>query len=253
MPKIRFLNLLLFGFFISALAGCPAFAYNDTRAFLDGVEDYNNGNYEKAVNSFESLASSGFTNADLAYNIGNAHFKNRDLGKAILWYERALKLKPNDPDLIFNLQYARSMVEDEAIDRESGLLKVVFFIHGLISPRLVQVAALSANALFWLFFLTWKLKRKRPFRLIYASMLIITILFTPAAAYKFYQDAYKKEGVILEKELPVRAGRSDDSTILFVLHEGTKVEVQDTANGYYRIYYDKGKTGWVRPDSVGVI
>ena len=79
-----------------------------TRLFLDGINDYNTGKYKDAVKKLSHIAEKGVVNGKLYYNLGNAYLKSGDVGRAILWYERALKLMPHDPDLRFNINYARS-------------------------------------------------------------------------------------------------------------------------------------------------
>ena len=71
-----------------------------TRLFLDGIKDYRNGRYEDAIQKFSSVADGGVSNGKLFYNLGNAYLKNGDLGLALLWYERADKLIPNDVSTI---------------------------------------------------------------------------------------------------------------------------------------------------------
>ncbi|MCK5097427.1 MAG: BatD family protein, partial [Desulfobacteraceae bacterium] len=71
--------------------------------FLEGVQEYQAGNFVKAADNFERITLSGTKNGELYYNTANAFLKAGDLGKAVLWYERAKKLIPFDADLKFNL------------------------------------------------------------------------------------------------------------------------------------------------------
>ena len=89
---------------------CPA--QPTARAFIAALEAYKQGDFRQAIDQWKSLADSGIANGKLYYNLGNAYLKNNDLGHALLWYERALILMPNDPDLRFNYEYARSLTRD---------------------------------------------------------------------------------------------------------------------------------------------
>ena len=80
-----------------------ASANDPARAFIDGVENYKIGNFTQAAQDFEAVAKLNINNPYLFYNIGNAYLKSNDIGRAILWYERAKVLAPNDPDLNYNL------------------------------------------------------------------------------------------------------------------------------------------------------
>ena len=75
----------------------PVFSWTGTAA-------YRQGDWPGAIRAFDQLAGSGVENGRLFYNLGNAHLKNDDLGRALLWYERALQLIPDDPDLKFQLR-----------------------------------------------------------------------------------------------------------------------------------------------------
>ena len=102
-------------------------ATQSARTFMDGTEAYRNGDWPAAIAAFKSLADAGTDSGKLFYNLGNAYLKNDDLGRALLWYERALKRIPDDPDLQFNYNYALTLTKDERGERESPLLRILFF------------------------------------------------------------------------------------------------------------------------------
>ncbi len=239
-----------------ALAG-PADAAEDrsaaARTFLEGVESYRRGAYGAAVSAFGTLAASGVRNPHLYYNLGNAHLKNGDLGPAILWYERALKLAPDDPDLTFNHAYATSLVKDEREDASAAVYRILFFWRRLLSPWAAAAAALVFNGLFWLVLTVRFLRRKRALKGIAYPLLAGAIIFTAAAFYNYYEAAYVREGIVLPETISVRSGLSEDATELFVLHAGAKVAIQGRKRGFYRIGFSEGKIGWVKGSEIGAI
>ncbi|NJL58891.1 MAG: hypothetical protein HC887_03790, partial [Desulfobacteraceae bacterium] len=83
-------------------------------------------------------------------NLGNAYLRNNDPGHALLWYERAMRLIPDDPDLKFNYGYAMSLTKDEKEDKDFPLFRILFFWKYLLSQSLTQQIALVLNFLFWL-------------------------------------------------------------------------------------------------------
>ena len=109
------------------LISATSSAKPDQKAFWDGIAAYKSGRYQEAVTAFKNLTDQGLTNPELFYNLGNAYLKNKDLGRAVLWYERAARLKGNDPDLKFNLAYARSLTKDVDSTRGPSLNKIFFF------------------------------------------------------------------------------------------------------------------------------
>jgi tetratricopeptide (TPR) repeat protein len=247
MKNILWLFAALFFFNTSAQASETA------RAFLDGIQSYKEGHFDKAVFEFKKIADSGIVNAKLFYNLGNAYLKAGDLGRAIIWYERALKLDPDDPDIKFNYGYAMSLTKDEKEDKELPIIQILFFWKYSLSPDIVQWAALSLNLLFWLIITIRILLKKKPMFYFGYGLLIFALIFTMTAFYNAYDSAYLRYAVVLPEKISVRSGFSEDSTELFALHAGTKVRVEKEKGEFLRIYYAEGKIGWVKKSEAGVI
>jgi len=89
---------------------------DSTETFIEAVKEYKAGDFINAAQKFESIAHNNIKNPYLYYNIGNAYLKAKETGHAILWYERAKLILPNDPDLNFNLDYANSLIKDKKDD-----------------------------------------------------------------------------------------------------------------------------------------
>ena len=78
-----------------------------------GNAAYQNGNYQNAISDYEKLVNDGYEGVSLYYNLGNAYYKDGKLGYSILYYEKALKLAPNDDDIQHNLAIANSKTIDK--------------------------------------------------------------------------------------------------------------------------------------------
>jgi len=88
-------------------------AENQADEFLDSANiAYTNGNFEQAVNYYESILEHGYESAAVFFNLGNAYYKQNIIDKAILNYERALLLKPDDNDIKYNLEMANQFTVD---------------------------------------------------------------------------------------------------------------------------------------------
>lgn len=236
------------------LFALPVFADDAARSFLDGVASYNEGDYETAVQKLLKVAESGVKNGKLFYNLGNAYFKAGDIGRAMLWYERALKLIPNDPDLRFNYNYALTRLKDERVEKESPVFRILFFWKYLMSPREIQWTGIVLSCLFWgILVLRLILKKRRIMGIEGWAALSLSLVFILTTVYTAYEDAFRREAVILSEEVPVRSGLSDDSTELFVLHAGTKVLVRKKNKEYYRIRFSEDKIGWVKARDAEII
>ncbi len=223
------------------------------RAFLDGVKDYKEDRFVEATAAFTKIADEGIHNGNLFYNIGNAYFKKGDIGNAMLWYERALKLLPHDPDLKFNYEYVQSLTQDEKANKELPIVRIVFFWKYLLSRTQIQWTAIIFNLIFWSLTAVRMIRRKKPFQTINHVILIIGILFTLTAIYNDYEANFIQEAVILPAKVSIRSGLTDDATELFVLHAGTKVKIDQEKNDYIRITFSEDKIGWIKMSEVGVI
>ncbi len=232
-----------------------AWADTRTQAFLDGVQSYKSGQYQKAIDTFKRLADDGNANAKLYYNLGNAYLKAEDIGHAILWYERAQKLNGSDPDLIFNLSYARSLAKDVDTSKSGGVHRILFFWKYQLSRQTILAIALVCNGIFWfLLILRTFLRSKRKALGVGAAVVALPMLvFICTALYNYYETAQTPQAVILPGSVSVRSGLSDNATELFVLHAGTVVKVQKRQGEFLRISYTKDKIGWLKQSQVGII
>src|SRR6478752_4943410 len=75
--------------------------------FTKANQEYAQGHFKEAIAGYEALVRAGQWNANLFYDLGNAYFRTRDFGRAILNYERALALDQHHPEATANLQIAR--------------------------------------------------------------------------------------------------------------------------------------------------
>lgn len=233
-------------------ADAPQGATRLTQAFLSAVDHYRSGRYREAANDLESIAAAGVVNGQLFYNLANAYLKGGELGRAILWYERARELIPSDPDLAFNYQHALTLVKDEG-GEQHPIYRILFFWKYRLSHRAIVWAAVVLNALFWLILSARLLLGKKPVNAAAVAALAAALVFTLTAGYNYYEERHRKRGVILPAQVSVRSGLTADATELFVLHAGTRVRVQRENKDYLRIYFAPGKIGWVRKDDLGII
>lgn len=217
-----------------------------TGSYIDGIKQYQAGEFKAAARSFEKIAISGVINSDLYYNIGNAYLKANDLGHAILWYERAKLISPGDPDLLFNLAHANTLVKDR-IDSSVTFEDVLFFWQGIIPLRWLQAGAIFSSCMFFLWAGIQTLRQKPVFSGLGSVLISLLILLTLVASLDYYRTRFVNQAVILSDKAAVRSGIMDTSTKLFELHAGTRVRVRAEKDGYLKIMLTKGKVGWVKP------
>jgi tetratricopeptide (TPR) repeat protein len=229
----------------------PCWAQEHARQFLASMQAYKAGDYAEAARQLQAIAADGVQNGQLYYDLGNAYLKSNDLGRAILWYERALKLLPEDPDLRFNYDYARSLTKDVPDETASPLVHILFFWKYQLSTRTVIGLALAFNLLFWGLAAAGRLMRRRGLRLAAVGVFIPAAVLILTASYNYYETAHGTQAIVLPEKIAVRSGLESTSTELFQLHAGAKVKVVKEMKGHVQIRFSQDKIGWIESGAVG--
>lgn len=100
-----------FIYILTFFIGTLGFSQNNN-LFEQGNTLYNNGDFEKAIAKYESIIDAGEHSASLYFNLANAHYKLNHIAPSIYYYEKALKLAPNDKEIKNNIAFARNMTID---------------------------------------------------------------------------------------------------------------------------------------------
>ena len=134
----------------------PVFADDDLPTKAEQL--YAKKNYKDAIIAYETLISEGFTSYKLHYNLGNAYYKNNELGKAIYHYELANKLNTNNEDILNNLKLANDKTVDKIESKENFFLAAIKsgLVNALSSKGwawLSIISLISALSFLFLFFI----------------------------------------------------------------------------------------------------
>lgn len=220
------------------------YAQTPASLFDEGIQYYRSQEYAKAAETFEKSAEKGVCNPSLYYNIGNAWLKAGQVGKAVLWYERAKRLAPSDPDLKFNLAHARTLVKDQA-EASDDIFETLFFWERMVRFFWVQTVLIGISILFcfWAGIRIWR--RQSVFAGPGNILAALFVMVSFVTVVHYYMELKRPFAVIVEKEAAVRSGTSPSAVKLFTLHEGSKVRVVDRKNGHVKIMFSKEKKGWI--------
>jgi tetratricopeptide (TPR) repeat protein len=252
------LKIYTFGLFILFSLSVVAQDYNAT-ALQEAQSLYDEGKYLAAAEKYESiLEESGKISFEVYYNLGNAYFKADKLPSAILNYERARKLQPTNEDLLFNLDIANQQVVDE-FDQvpELGVSKwYKSFILSLSSNTwayfsivsfIITLAGLGA-------FLSGKAISIKKIAFIVSVITFflsgITLLFASTNKSLLAENT---EAVIFSPNVTATSAPAQQSISLFVLHEGTKVQVIEQQDKWVRIKISDGNIGWLPAEDITII
>ncbi len=221
--------------------------------FLKGVKEYKAGNFKEAAHNFEQTASQGIRNGKLFYNTANAYLKAGDVGRAMVWYERARRLIPFDADLMFNLNYAREKLKDIKDSGSLTFLDILSPFGKYLPTRLIRYCAVFLSFAFFILAMFRIYKGRKIFTLSASIIFTAFMLTLGTALFDYYQTANFSFAIIIPEKVSVRSGLSEDSTELFILHAGTKVRVDNKKEKYLKVFFSRGKLGWIKNNEAIII
>ena len=220
-----------------------------------GNELYKQEKYEEAISAYNEVLSANYESAELYYNIGNAYYKTGGIPLAILFYEKSLKLKPGNSDCAHNLKLANQQITD-SIESIPPIFYKTWWVNlrGLFSADLwgwIAILSLFAAAiLLALFKTTNKVQMKKLVFYTGVSLVCISILATIFGLQSRAQIESSDQAIVFTPSLNVKSSPANNSTDLFVIHEGTKVNVIEVVDNWIKISIADGNTGWITKQDI---
>jgi len=225
-----------------------------TALFNQGNKYYDEGKFVQAVEEYEKIINLGIKNYQVYYNLGNAYFRQNQLGKAILSYRRALALKPADEDTEANLTFVKlftlDKLEEQKINPLSNLLQWFLGLWSKDNLALLTSLFYTLSVVAGIFILFRGTKRYLLFGLI--SFLILFAISGTSLWAKIKSDSIEY-GVVLAPQAEVRSGPGLDYVLQFTGHEGLEFRVDEQAEGWYRISLPNGIKGWIPKEAVEIV
>jgi tetratricopeptide (TPR) repeat protein len=246
-------------FIVLVLSLAPAgWAQSPDDLFQKANGLYQEGKVAEARDLYESIAANGYVSGELYYNLGNAHYRLGDPARAILNYERALRLMPGDDDLRNNLQVANLRVIDR-IEPTPRLFLWDYWdgVKGALSTRGVVWTAYGLFVAFSAAVILFLIGRTYAFRK--ASVIAATVsgLLLGSSLILLYarvsDDNRSDEAIVLVNLTTVKNSPDARSSDAFVLHAGVKVRVIDAVNEWLKIRLADGKVGWMERSAAETI
>ena len=234
----------------------PFAVHAATKAEADSA--YAAGRYQEAIKGYEMLLKKG-ASADLYYNLGNAYYRTEDITRAVLNYERAFQLSPGDKDIRHNLQMARSKTTDK-ITPETEFFFVTW-LRALINIMSVDawartaLIALALAIILALVYLFADIIWLRKIGFFGGGMLLLVFLLSNLFAF-LQKDGHEhhRGAIVIGAAVNVKSTPAQNGTDLFILHEGTRVDiVDDQMQQWKQVRVADGKEGWVESKLIEAI
>lgn len=218
-------------------------------SYSSAIHAYQQGQYGAARDSFLMLEQQGYSDAPLYYNLGNTFYALNDLGRAILYYERALKQEPDFLPARQNLTLAKSKCEDDYLEVEDFFawrwlksaaqrLGARGWMWASIGTAWILIGLLVA---YWWQKITW--------RRFIITVVLAGLVWTGVTALgwlRHYLDEHLQEAVVIPAEAALRIAPDEQSAEVLTLHAGLKITLLDTLNGWHKIQLPNKETGWIK-------
>jgi len=223
---------------------------------------YQEGDFNKAVELLEAEMKAqkekGLESAGLYYNLGNAYFRDNEVAKALLYYEKALLINPGDRDIRHNIEYARTRIEDKIVSVDTFFLQSWF--EGIQNMQSSNAWANLAIVLFLIFmvslgffFFTKHIKVKKAVfyvGIIAFAFLIFANIFSVRQKNKLTN---RDTAIIMAGSVSVKNSPDNSSKELFIIHSGTKVKINKEDGKWMEIEIENGNVGWMTRDQLEII
>jgi tetratricopeptide (TPR) repeat protein len=212
---------------------------------------YAESKYQDAINNYEAVVGQRLQNAELYYNLGNAYFKIKNIPAAILNYERAYLLNPEDEDIQFNLDLARTYTVDEieALP-EFFLVSYVKSIRNWFNSNswayiaLFSFALVLALGLFFWFSRSFEIRRYA-----FGVAVFLSVIFVVSLIFSISQKNQidkRNTAIVFAPVVSAKSSPDDSGKDLFILHAGTKVELIRPVGDWCEVKIADGNKGWIQ-------
>ena len=223
-----------------------------------GNDAYAKGDFVAAAQAYNAVLDAGYESADLYYNLGNVYYRQEEYGLSILNYERALRLKPNFRDAKQNLDLADSKTEDQiAALPEIFLAQWAHSVVAWFSPTGWRICTLILLTLLGTAVVLFLLSRDYAWRkgaliggIVTLVFLLLCIACTISASVRYNRH---NQAIVTAPMAVVKSSPEENSIDKLVLHEGTKVNIEETLGEWHKIQIADGNSGWLQTDEVTII
>ena len=214
--------------------------------------------YDAALDVYNSALDMGYESADLYYNVANCYYRKGELAASILNYERALKLDPSHEDAKHNLEFAESQTVDK-ID-VLGSVFLVNWWNAFTNITSADTWSFISIVLFIIVLIGLSLYvfvRKMWVRKLGFSVSVIALFFTIisliSANSRYNVETSSSSAIVFMQTVTVKSSPDSSGNDLFILHEGTKVNVKSWLGNWVEISTLDGNSGWMPASAIEVI
>ena len=228
----------------------------------DADAAYREQNYVESIKLYEAQVvrnrSINQESAQLYYNLGNAYFRDNQIAKAIVNYERALLINPGDSDIRHNLRFAKTRIEDKIDSADSFFInKWVRSLQNLYSANTWAIIGVVLFTLFIVAIGVYMISLQLSMRKIsfyVGIVLFFAVVITNVFAFQQKRKITNRStAIVMSASVSIYTSPDAHSQELFRLHEGAKVTIKREEGRWVEIVIANGSVGWLQKMNVEVI
>ncbi len=218
---------------------------------------YASGDYGQALALYDSVQATQ-TSGALLFNMGNCYAKLDDLPRSILYYERALRLSPAAEDIQANLDLQRAKLVDRMATAPALTLRSAWdsLIGGADPDQWARRSLWACGIMAVLGGAALATRQHTGRRMLFIAAgvaLFITVLSVALAAYRMNEVTGRHEAILMRPSAEVLGEPRSGSTRLFLLHQGTKVNVIGEQDEWLEVRLPNGSVGWMSATALELI
>lgn len=236
------------------LTAAPSRAQSFEQIWSAANAAYFRGDFDRARDGYEKLEAAGVRDADLYVNLATTHARKGALGKAVLFFERALDLRPGDEGAEAGLATARALLASREADQKgeaelrtrpplADALVRPFSHDGLAIALLVLDAGLF-GLLAWL--LLARGTRLRVTLGIAAALCGLGLGLSGAGlAIKLELFREGRPAIVVSDHAALREGPDQGAKLRGHAREGERARMLSRDLGHLRVRLEGGAEGWM--------
>ena len=223
--------------------------------FEKGNVLYQKGQYEQAIQAYESVLDSRQQSADLYFNLGNCYYKLNKVAPSIYNYEKALVLAPEDVGITNNLKFAQKLTIDEVKEvPKVGFAKLLHDFTGMYHYNTWAWISIVFGLMFLGFFIGYYFSIAAVLKRIFFFGMFVWVLFllvsVGAAIFERNHFVTDRPAIVFAEVTEVKSEPQKASPATFILHEGTKVFVKEILGKWKKIELTDGTEGWIESHDI---
>ena len=230
-----------------------------TGLFAQNIQEANQAykakDYEKALEIYLKAEKTA-PNAELYHCIANTYFRMSDFANGILYYERALRLTPNDETLIRNHKVCRSRLMGEVyVVPDFFLIKWTKAMANWMSPLAWAILFVVLFILACVLFFVYYFNSDNKVLLFYLCLSAFVLSLTSFGLGMYRQNMVhaKNEAIIFSSEAVLVESREKSDSQQTKLFKGQKVKIKTTTGEEVFVRTEDGKEGWLDKDYIKII